>query len=81
MEKTVERKAFEYLYQSKKNQANPDGLSHEYEEGIMKGITDMAFLAGVITDEELSQCYKEISEIYCPIKRLNKAMEEFKKAE
>lgn len=81
MEKTVERKAFEYLFQSRKNQANPNGISHEYEEGMMKGIVDLAFLADIITHDELKECYSEISEIYCRLKRLEHIQEELKKVE
>lgn len=71
MEKTKERNAFEFLYNSRKEVANPNGLNHWYEEGFLKGIVDMAFMAGIITNEELSKYYDEVSDIYCPIKRLD----------
>ena len=80
--KTMERNAFEYLYQSKKDQAIPEGICHEYEEGVMKGIVDMAYLANIITTEEMKAYYTEITEIYSPIKRLNAILgEDYKKAE
>jgi hypothetical protein len=80
--KTMERNAFEYLYQSKKDQAIPEGICHEYEEGVMKGIVDMAHMAGIITIDELKEFYTEISEIYSPIKRVNAILgEDYKKAE
>ena len=80
--KTMERNAFDYLYQSKKDQAIPNGISHEYEEGVMKGIVDMAYMASIITTEEMKEYYTEITDIYSPIKRVNALLgEDYKKAE
>lgn len=79
--KTMERNAFEYLYQSKKEQADPEGICHEYEEGVIKGIVDMAHMAGIITIDELKEFYTEISDIYNPIKRLKMLQENYEKVE
>ncbi len=75
------RDAFEFLYERRKEEANPNGINHEYEHGILKGIIDLAHMADIITTDELSKCYDEIAEIYSPIKRLEHTMKKYSKAE
>lgn len=72
MEITKEKKAFEYLFQLELEKGNPDGINPDYEEGILKGIVDMAYFAEIITSEELAQYYKEISKKYSVVKRLSR---------
>lgn len=80
MEKTMERNAFEYLYESRTEMAKENQISPEYEEGVLKGIVDMAFMAGIITNDEVSKCYKDIFNLFWN-KQDNQADDLLKKAE
>lgn len=60
----MERKAFDYLYESRTEMAKENQISPEYEEGVLKGIVDMAFMAGIISDDEMSKYYKEIFNLF-----------------
>lgn len=75
MEKTLGRRSFEYLYHLEMDRGNPDGINPDYEEGLIKGIVDLAFFAEIITYEEFAQYYKEISRKYSISKRLEREME------
>ena len=66
----MERNAFEYLYSLKKEQANPNGVNADFEQGVLKGIVEMAFFAGIITDEEMATYYGEIYSIYSIVNKL-----------
>lgn len=60
----MERKAFDYLYESRTEMAKENQISPEYEEGVLKGIVDMAFMAGIISDDEMSKYYKDIFNLF-----------------
>lgn len=60
----MERKAFDYLYESRTEMAKENQIVPEYEEGVLKGIVDMAFMAGIISDDEMSKYYKEIFNLF-----------------
>ena len=66
----MERNAFEYLYSTRMERANPKGVNALHEQGVLKGIVDMAYYANIITTEEMSQYYNEIMEVYSIINRL-----------
>lgn len=65
-----ERKAFEFMYETRMKRALPNGICAEKEEGELKGIVDMAFMVDIITIDEMQAYYKEILAMYDPLKKL-----------
>lgn len=65
-----ERKAFEFMYETRMKRALPNGICAEREEGELKGIVDMAFMVDIITIDEMQAYYKEIHAMYDPLKKL-----------
>ncbi len=80
MNKETARMAFEQTYELEKKYAKPNGITREYDRGVMKGIVKMAFLSRIITQEEMKAYLEEIKEIYARNKSCH-YQEEMKKAE
>ena len=79
MNKEILRETFEYMYNTRMERGNAKGINAEYEQGEIKGIVTMAFMIGIINQEEFEKYFNELFEKYSIVNKLE--FTTFKKAE
>ena len=70
MNKEFAKETFEYMYSTRMERANPNGICADLEQGELKGIVVAAFMMQVIDIDEFNKYFNEVYDRYSVVNKL-----------